>query len=114
MKIEEAIEKIKHLLHLHACEQEGLASGQPTAQEWLKAVDEANEAVTELEGQISDTKGLPEIKELFKSWKGNGGEDTGYNYQELISFGLRCANKVMRTWEKDAIRNAPPPSEETK
>lgn len=43
------LDKIKHLLHLHACEQEGISSGQPTPQEWSKAVDEANEAVRELE-----------------------------------------------------------------
>jgi len=45
----ESLDKVKHLLHLHACEQEGLASGQPKPAEWLKAVDEANEAVNELE-----------------------------------------------------------------
>lgn len=43
------LDKIKHLLHLHACEQEGLSSGQPKFEEWVKAVNEANEAVQFLE-----------------------------------------------------------------
>ena len=46
------IEKIEHLLHLHACEQEGITSGQPTAQEWLTAVKEASEAVQEIKYHI--------------------------------------------------------------
>lgn len=33
----------KALLHLHICEQEGLASGQPTPKEWLQAVDNLSE-----------------------------------------------------------------------
>lgn len=36
---------LKDLTHLHQCEQEGLTSGQPTAQEWLKAVDNAENVI---------------------------------------------------------------------
>ena len=49
----DGIDKIKHLLHLHACEQEGLSSGQPTPQDWIKAVDEANEAIDRLDSATS-------------------------------------------------------------
>lgn len=52
----EAIQKLKSekkiladalelLVHLHACEQEGIGSGQPTSDTWYKAVNEANKAI---------------------------------------------------------------------
>lgn len=33
-----------YLVHLHMCEQEGIASGMPSPDEWIKAVDKAAEA----------------------------------------------------------------------
>lgn len=44
-RIEELKEAARHLCHLHACEQEGMLSGQPTPQEWYMAVNELYEAV---------------------------------------------------------------------
>lgn len=35
----ELVEAANNLLHLHSCEQEGLASGQPTPQQWMEAVE---------------------------------------------------------------------------
>lgn len=35
------------LTHLHACEQEGLASGKPTFKQWVEAVDKLNTVLTE-------------------------------------------------------------------
>ena len=35
----------EHILHLHLCEQEGISSGQPTREQWLKAVDNLSEAL---------------------------------------------------------------------
>jgi hypothetical protein len=34
----ELIKAAKRLLHLHACEQEGLSAGQPTPEQWAEAV----------------------------------------------------------------------------
>ena len=45
-------EKAKGLLHLHFCEQEGLTSGQPSHDQWLKAVDELQDAISELESEL--------------------------------------------------------------
>jgi len=58
------IEKIEHLIHLHVCEQEGISSGQPTPKDWMKAVDEAHEAVTELKPSCRDI----EIKNHLGGW----------------------------------------------
>lgn len=44
----ELIEAAKHLLHLHACEMEGIESGQPTKLQWLSAVNKLEQA---LEGE---------------------------------------------------------------
>ena len=68
----DGIDKIKHLLHLHACEQEGLSSGQPTPQDWIKAVDEANEAIDRLgsasSGEETDvSKAIGLIHEWLRS-----------------------------------------------
>ena len=35
----------KRLLHLHACEQEGLSAGQPTPEQWTEAVEALSDAV---------------------------------------------------------------------
>jgi len=42
MKIREALQ---NLVHLHMCEQEGIESGQPTSEQWFKAVEDAEEAL---------------------------------------------------------------------
>lgn len=47
----ELLEVLKQLVHLHMCEQEGIASGMPTANQWLKAVDEAAKAIAKAEGR---------------------------------------------------------------
>ena len=46
------IEKIEALLHLHFCEQEGLLSGKPTAEQWFNAVNE-------LSDELERIKSLP-------------------------------------------------------
>lgn len=45
----EVKEKANHLLHLHACEQEGLSSGQPSFMDWMKATSELSEVLTKTE-----------------------------------------------------------------
>lgn len=39
------LEALQKLVHLHSCEQEGLSSGQPTANEWFEAVNNASDAI---------------------------------------------------------------------
>jgi len=46
------IEAAKRLLRLHACEQEGIASGQPTNLQWLLAVNELEQALRDLEKKL--------------------------------------------------------------
>ena len=41
-KLKEAAEQI---LHLHLCEQEGISSGMPTKEQWLKAVEDLEKAL---------------------------------------------------------------------
>jgi hypothetical protein len=41
---------LKKLVHLHMCEQEGIASGMPTKEQWFEAVDEATKAIENAEG----------------------------------------------------------------
>jgi len=38
-------EALQNLVYLHACEQEGVESGQPTPEQWFKAVEDAEEAL---------------------------------------------------------------------
>ena len=40
------LKALQDLVHLHSCEQEGLLSGQPTAKQWIKAVNQAEKAIT--------------------------------------------------------------------
>jgi len=40
---------LKELVHLHGCEQEGLLSGQPTPEQWFKAVDKAEMVIKKVE-----------------------------------------------------------------
>ncbi len=42
---DELLEALKELIHLHGCEQEGLLSGQPTPEQWYKAVEKAERAL---------------------------------------------------------------------
>ena len=42
------IEAFDRLLHLHCCEQEGIQSGQPTPEEWFKAVEDAEKELINL------------------------------------------------------------------
>jgi uncharacterized coiled-coil protein SlyX len=50
-ELESEVERLKgvlrHLVHLHICEQEGIGSGQPTPQQWMDAVDKASELILE-------------------------------------------------------------------
>lgn len=45
-KEQELREALAELVHLHLCEQEGLLSGKPTPEMWMKAVEKASEALT--------------------------------------------------------------------
>ena len=45
----ELLNALKELVHLHMCEQEGLLSGQPTPEQWFKAVEKAEMAITKIE-----------------------------------------------------------------
>jgi len=48
----ELIKAAKYLLSLHACEQEGIASGQPTQLQWLLAVNKLEQALRDLEKKL--------------------------------------------------------------
>lgn len=87
--MKEAIKKIEHLLHLHACEQEGLTSGQPKPEDWFNAVNEAQKAIETLQ-QLSPKEGKTE-NELYKEMLGaiyikSGGRN------ENISAAKACVN----------------------
>lgn len=41
----ELLKALQELLHLHSCEQEGLASGQPSFDDWIKVTEKGNEAI---------------------------------------------------------------------
>ena len=43
------LEALKELVLLHGCEQEGLLSGQPTPEQWYKAVKKAEMVITKTE-----------------------------------------------------------------
>jgi hypothetical protein len=47
-KLDRCKEALGRLVHLHMCEQEGMASGMPTFKEWVKAVEQAGEVLTSL------------------------------------------------------------------
>lgn len=47
---DELREALRQLVHLHGCEQEGLLSGQPTPEQWHKAVEQAEAAIKNTEG----------------------------------------------------------------
>lgn len=38
-------ESLTELVHLHACEQEGLQSGRPTPEQWHNAINKAHDAL---------------------------------------------------------------------
>jgi len=42
---------LQELVHLHTCEQEGLSSGQPSPADWLKAIDQASDAIIKSSGR---------------------------------------------------------------
>jgi hypothetical protein len=46
---DELLTALKQLVHLHGCEQEGLLSGQPTPEQWYKAVEQAEAAIKSTE-----------------------------------------------------------------
>lgn len=48
------LQAAKEILHLHMAEQEGISSGQPTRDQWLKAVDDLGEAIREEEKQTKE------------------------------------------------------------
>lgn len=39
------LEALEEFIHLHMCGQEGLSSGQPTTEQWLKAVEKGEKAI---------------------------------------------------------------------
>ena len=47
-EITKALTAIENLLVLHQSEQEGISSGQPTIEQWIKAVEEGHEALQSL------------------------------------------------------------------
>lgn len=44
-KIKSLTEALTELVHLHACEQEGLQSGRPTPEQWFNAINKAHDAL---------------------------------------------------------------------
>ncbi len=47
------------LLHLHMCEQEGIASAMPTKDQWLKAVDDLSKALSEPQKETPTVSSSP-------------------------------------------------------
>ena len=47
---DELIEALRELIHLHACEQEGISAGMPTPQQWIEAVDKADNVLKQYDG----------------------------------------------------------------
>ena len=41
------LEALRELIHLHACEEEGLQSGRPTAEQWRLATFKGQRAINE-------------------------------------------------------------------
>ena len=41
------LEALRELIHLHACEEEGLQSGRPTAEQWRLATFKGQRAISE-------------------------------------------------------------------
>ncbi len=39
------LEALQELVHLHMCEQEGMCSGLPSADQWYKAIEKASKAI---------------------------------------------------------------------
>ena len=44
-------EALKHLVHLHNCEMEGIESGMPSYKDWMDAVMDADKAIQKAEGK---------------------------------------------------------------
>jgi hypothetical protein len=49
-KHDEFVKAVEHLLNLHMCEQEGIASGMPKPKEWISAVDNVKKEMQKLPG----------------------------------------------------------------
>ena len=47
----ELLEALSELIYLHACEQEGISSGQPTFQQWIEATEKGQKAINKALGQ---------------------------------------------------------------
>ena len=54
---DELLKALSILLHLHYCEQEGIGAGQPTPEQWFKAVEYAEGVVQKAEAAIKNTEG---------------------------------------------------------
>lgn len=54
---DELLKALSILLHLHYCEQEGIGAGQPTPEQWFKAVEYAEGVVQKAEAAIKNTDG---------------------------------------------------------
>ena len=52
---DELLKALSILLHLHYCEQEGIGAGQPTPEQWFKAVEYAEGVVQKAEAAIKNT-----------------------------------------------------------
>lgn len=50
-RIEKAIPAIDNMIFLHTCEQEGMSSGKPSFDEWMKAYDDLCKALSILKGE---------------------------------------------------------------
>ena len=51
-------EALQNLVYLHACEQEGVESGQPTPEQWFKVVEDAEEALRKEQEQGEDIRDI--------------------------------------------------------
>jgi hypothetical protein len=55
-KVRNLLEASKKMIHLHLCEQEGIACGQPTFEQWTKAVDALTTAADAIQAIIDEAE----------------------------------------------------------
>jgi len=85
MKIKEALQ---NLVYLHACEQEGIESGQPTSEQWFKAVEDAEEALRKEQEQEQEN-----IREEITSIVGS--VLIKHGLQHMSAFGIDAVQRAI-------------------
>ena len=79
-------EALQNLVYLHACEQEGIESGQPTPEQWFKAVEDAEEAL----GKEQEQKNIREEITLIV-----GSVLIKHGLQHMSAFGIDAVQRAI-------------------